>query len=345
MKYKSCGFVKYGIYFNYDYDIRLCCQISHIGGGLIYLLKDFNPKKIEIDKILQTRKQIQQNFLNGHIPPNCEGCMDLKECDIPQNETKIKILMLQHWTKCNSNCIYCYTANNKKEYNTRRSYEIYPILKKMNSLNILDKNGLVNFSGGEVSCLPEFGKVVKFLDKLNYFMVINSSGIKYEKIVGDRLRKGNSCIIISVDSGTKETYEKIKRVKKFDDVWKNIKKYSNDVKHKHLLNIKYILLPGINDNEKEIDSWLNLCVNANVKNVVLGIDANFFEPNRDNIPEHILNLFYETKEKAEKLGLTFYIANRATTMLTKGKYANKMWKKYRYDDGPYSDYYFNEKRI
>lgn len=345
MKYMSCGFIQHGIEFRYDNEIRICSQVSHIGGGRICLLKDFNPKKFDINQIMETRNQIIDSFKQGNVYPNCKGCMDLKEYPLNNEYPKIKILMLQYWTKCNSKCIYCYTNENKEYYNSLKNFEIYPILKEMYKKNVLDVNGSANFSGGEVSCLKEFHKVVKFLDKLNYYIIVNSSGIKYEKIIEDRLKKGNGCIIISVDAGTKKVHEQIKQVKSYDKVWANIKRYAKHQCQPHLVNIKYIIIPGINDKEEEINLWLDKCKEAGVNNVVLGIDVNYFEPNRDNIHPHIFELFNKTRERAENMGFTFYIANRATTMLTKGKYADPFWEKYRYDDGPYTNIYFEEHRI
>ncbi len=345
MKYMSCGFIQYGIEFRFENEIRLCSQVSHIGGGKIYLLKNFDPQKPDIDKIIKTREEIINSFKQGIIYPNCKGCMDLKEMDMPEDIPKIKILVLQYWTKCNSKCSYCYTNQDKEYFNSLKNYEIYPILKEMHKKGILDNNGIANFSGGEVSCLKEFSKVVKFLDKLNYYIIINTSGVKYERIIEKRLKKGNGCIVISVDAGSKKVHEKIKQVKSYDKVWSNIKNYAKHQKLSHLVNIKYIIVPGINDNEEEINLWLAKCKEAGVHNVVLGIDANYFEPNRNNIFPHIFDLFHKAREHAEQIGLRFYIANRATTMLTKGKYADSFWEKYRYDEGPYTDIYFKDCRI
>lgn len=346
MKYICCGFVHHGINFeHHTNEIKICCQASHSGGGNIVLLKDFDPKNVDIKELISNRRKILAHFRNGEIYPNCNGCMELKEWDVPISEPKLKILMLQYWTKCNSNCIYCYTANDKKYYNTKKNYNFYPILKKLIQEDIIDKNGIANFSGGEVSCLKEFKKVVKLLNTLNYFIVINTSGVKYEKIIEERLKKGNSCIVISVDAGSKAIFEKIKRVKTFDKVWKNIAKYAKNQSLSHLVNIKYIIIPGINDNEQEINLWLDNCKKAGVHNVILGIDANYFEPNRNNIAPHIFDLFNKTRQKAEDMGFCFYIANRATTMLTKGKYADPFWEKYRYDESPYTNFYFEKHRI
>lgn len=345
MEYKSCGFIHHGLEFRYTNQVVVCPQVSHVGGGKLMLLENFTEKTFDIDKLLQNRKQILDAVRNGLVSPNCLGCMDLKEMECPKEEPKIKILFFQHWTKCNSKCIYCYTAENKKYYNSCKTYKILPLLKRMLKLDLLDKNGLVNFSGGEVTLLKEFAPTVKLLDKLNYYIIVNSSGVDYSSTIGKYLKKGNGCLIISLDAGTKSVHEKIKGVKTYNRIWKNIRKYVKLQAQDHLVNIKYIIVPGYNDTEEEIDVFLQCCNDAGVKNVVLGIDVNYFEPHRDNIPERILNLFESTRIKAEKMGLSFYIANRATTMLTKGKYANEFWEKYRYDDGVYSNIYFEHNRI
>ncbi len=342
---KCCGFIKHGIYFEHSFKINTCTQLSHIGGGKLCLLSGFNEKNFDIDKLLENRLKVYNACRNGEEIPNCKGCMDLIEFEeLPQEQPKIKNLMFQHWTKCNSNCIYCFTGKDKKFYNSLKTYDVYYIIKKMIERNILDKNGMANFSGGEITCLKEFVKTVKLLDKLNYFIVANSSGVDYSPIMGKKLKAGNGCIVISVDAGSKEVHEKIKRVKTWDRVWKNINKYTKVQKYNDLVNVKYIIIPGINDNMLEIEKWLEKCKNANVHNVVLGIDSNYYEPNRDNISNHILNLFYETKKKADLIGngeFNFYLGNRASIMLTTGKYKDDMWMDYKNDEIRVVNRYFN----
>ena len=341
MNYKSCGFINHGMEFRPDKEITVCSQVSHIGGGNIVLLKDFNPKAFDIETLIKKKKEIADCVKNGAIYPNCIGCTDLKDWNELRELSKIKLLMIQHWTKCNSNCIYCYTAKNKKYYNSLKPYEISPILKKMLEYNVLDKDGIANFSGGEFTCLKEANKIIDILSKLNYFIIVNSSGVVYSKKLAERLTKGNSCVVISVDAGSEATHKLVKQVKTYKRVWTNIQKYIKKQSKDDLVNVKYIIIPGYNDSEKEIDIFIENCINAGVKSIVLGIDANYFEPNRENISDHIFKLFHSTREKVEKLNIKFTIANRALTMLTIGKYADPFWEKYRYDDGVYADRYFN----
>lgn len=345
MSYKCCGFLNHGMQFLSTHEITVCSQVSHIGGGGIVLAKDFSDKNFSIDELIAKKEEIRDIVKQGKVYPNCEGCTDLQDWDENQELFQIKLLMIQHWTKCNSNCIYCFTAKDKKYYNSYKPTSIIPILKEMVKKNILGKNGLANFSGGEFTLLKEFNKIVDILTKLNYFIIVNSSGVDYSSTLAKRLKKGNSCVIISVDAGSEEVHRKVKRVKTYKKVWKNIKKYASQQAEPYLTNVKYIIIPGYNDTEEEIKLWLDNCVKANVHSVVLGIDANYFEPNRDNIPDRIFELFEKTRVQAESMGLTFTIANRALTMLTRGKYANPFWEKYRFDDGQYSNLYFQKNSI
>lgn len=343
--YKCCGFLNHGLEFRHTKEIAVCSQVSHVGGGNIILVRDLTEKNFSVDTIWNKKAEIVEYVKNGGIYPNCKGCTDLKDwnCKI-EKPSKIKLLMIQHWTKCNSNCIYCYTAANKNYYNKYKPANIYPILKEMQKKGYLDSNGLANFSGGEFTCLKEADKIVKFLSKLNYFIIVNSSGVQYSRVLAERLKKGNSCVVISVDAGTEEVHRKVKQVKTFNKVWKNLKKYASLQAKPYLVNCKYIIIPGVNDTMKELNLWLQNCKLAGIYSVVLGIDANFFEPNRDNIPEYILSLFDTVRVRAEAMGFKFSIANRALTMLTKGKYADMFWENYRYDDGVYSEMYFREQK-
>lgn len=345
MKYKCCGFIKHGIQFFYENKINLCSQLGHKGGGEICILDNITDKTFDIDKLIENRYKIYEKCLKGEEIENCEGCIDLKEEDnLPINQPKIKNLMIQHWTKCNSNCIYCYTGQDKKYFNSLKTYSVYPILKKMAERDIIDKNGLANFAGGEFTCLKEFNKIVKLLDKYNYFYVMNSSGVDYSSTIGKKLKQGKSSIVISVDAGSKEVHRKIKRVKTFDKVWRNIKKYNKNALYDDLVSVKYIVVPGYNDNEDEINKWLEKCIQVNVKNIVLDINAHYFRPNRDNISPHIIDLFYKTKDKVVNvMHCNFYVGNMASIMLTSNvsKYKDPVWDKYKYDEIRVVNRYFN----
>ena len=66
-------------------------------------------------------------------------------------------------------------------------------------------------------------------------------------------------IIVSLDSGCKETFQKIKNSDKFDDVVSNIVEYA---KPNIEIIFKYIILKGINDNFDELKKFCNTIINV-----------------------------------------------------------------------------------
>ena len=132
-----------------------------------------------------------------------------------------------------------------------------PILTALKEKNLL-RHTTFDIVGGECTEY-ENGKledIVKFAMDGDYWLHFFSSGIFYSEVIADAMKKSRANIVVSVDSGTKETYEKIKRVKTFDKVWENMAKYSragvqDDFCNKGYVILKYIIIPKVNDSLEE----------------------------------------------------------------------------------------------
>ena len=158
----------------------------------------------------------------------CKDCIYLQEKEWDE-DNYINHFTLNHWTKCNCNCIYCYTKDNKKAFNSYKEYPLYPIIKDMFKKEIIKKTdeSCIIFGGGEPTILKDFDKLIDlFLEKGCKNIRINSSGIKFSKSIAKGLKLGAISLVISTDAGCKETYEKIKEVKTYNKVWENIRKYA-----------------------------------------------------------------------------------------------------------------------
>ena len=77
-------------------------------------------------------------------------------------------------------------------------------------------------------------------------------------------------INVSLDAGTSCTFAKIKGGGWFEKVLQNLEKYSSTGGS---LELKYILLEGINDNEAEINSFISIATKL-TKQVLLSFDTN-----------------------------------------------------------------------
>ncbi len=345
---KCCNFLAEGIEFRYN-AIALCNRVGHKGGGdiVVEYYDDKNPKdfKFNAKKYVEKRNEIILKNTDKSVYPSCEGCMELRRPVVRDvNNLKISNFVLHHWTKCNSHCLYCYTNKDKAYFNSRKSYKVYPFLKELAKNNSIEWGGIVNWAGGEVSCLDEFEKVSAFFDDYDYFSIFNSSCIKYEKTIARHLKENKAVLIVSVDAGTKELHSKIKQVNSFDNVWRNLARYSQSCTNKALIYAKYIVLPNINDNKEEVDKFLKKVKENDIHFVLFDLDIYYFNENRDNIDKNVIDIFYYAFNKSKEYGLNFLLYSNSSVLFTNGKYKDDFWSDYLYDEAP-KDNVFNNLQV
>ena len=128
MRYKSCYWIESGINFDID-TYKICCLYSAKGGGNTIVKNNYKGEPIDWDNFFNFKKRIKDLHKSGKIYPKCEGCILLEERDWPDDHTKISMINLDYWTKCNSRCSYCHTMNDKEAYNKFKNYNFLPILK------------------------------------------------------------------------------------------------------------------------------------------------------------------------------------------------------------------------
>lgn len=335
MFYKSCEYIEKGINFNTDNQICFCCHCSNVGGGYgsyPYLQNIKTGQTVDWDDYFTEKLKIRKQNSSGSIDKICEGCVALREENWPDNNEVFSYFNFHYFTKCDSNCIYCYTARDKRYFNTCENYRIYPFLKDLKRKNLIAPNGYISFGGGEVALLDEFNDIIKFFEPYNYSIKVCTSGIHYSKTIEKALKKGNMEILISVDSGTKETFAKVKGTKHFDRVWDNIKKYAKVQKLPVLVKSKFIVVPELNDSENEIKLWIEKSKDAGVNIVVIEIESNYYQANRESIPESLINLFHFAHKTAKDLGLDFLLYDRSSHMMSEHNW--DFWKDYSFLNDP-----------
>ncbi len=161
--------------------------------------------------------------------------------------------------------------------------------------------------GGEPTMLQEFPAIVKLLLTQNCRMEVLTNGIKYESVISEMLKAdNNNMICISLDCGCRETYKRIKRVDKFEEVVETIKRYIKDTKEKsNRVKLKYIIFPNVNDNKKEIDKFFEVCKSVGVRTVARAV--NHHESKMDTtknqlIESSVIKAYSYFEKQAKKLG-------------------------------------------
>ena len=289
MKFQCCEYLLNEIVFAQSAVIPCCCSPVHDYQS--HFLSDFDGKEFYLEEYLKKREQYIQQFKSGNIPPSCIGCHKVQEKEWDET-SRINRIIITNRTKCSCDCVYCslVTTSNqtKQELNTRKVYDILPVLYDLYSKSMIKEGCTITVAGGECCEYPdgELEYILYLALLLDCKLEILSSGMFYSNTIKGALKSGKCVLKISVDSGTKTTFEKIKRVKTYKQTWKNIKKYIIDSSRNKssFVSIKYIIIPGINDNLKEAKSFIEKCKKVGCKNIELAVEYIWFYKHKDFTP-------------------------------------------------------------
>ncbi len=298
--YKFCQQLKNSIFFANSEIIHCCAGTENLGPRFY---SGYKGDIFKAENLINQKKYAQLLAKEGVCAyESCEKCQSWVNGNW-DDDNLINDISISHWTACNCNCRYCFTSKKKKSFNTKKPYLLIPVLNRISK--IINFNGTVRFIGGDVSMLEEFDEIIDFfIEKGTKNFYIPTSGIEYLKTVENILLKGYGYVLISLDCGNEKMYKKIKRVNCFNQVAKNILKYNeNAIKGGSIFELKYIIIPQVNDKIKEIDSWLNFCQDNGIKNIALDFEANYLLKHPDEIPENILEQVDFVETKAMSLGI------------------------------------------
>ena len=311
MKYLSCRYIEHGMDFEHE-RLETCCFTCHSGGGHITLKESYSGEIINWEELFELKRKFRKEHQNGNILPNCKGCIFLEEKEWDEDDY-IDFLQFNYWIKCNSKCSYCYEVQNRKKFDKIKPYNTVPIIKEMIEKKILRPGGEVAFGGGEPTIAPEFEELIKLLTESGFTnMRIHSSGIKYSPAIAEAIKKGVLNIVVSIDAGCEKTYKKIKNVNCYNKVIENMKKYAAMNTYGYgLMTSKYIIIPNINDNRKEIDMWIESVQKAGVRWIAVDIEDVWYKMNRATISDYYLNLVDYIISKAEKNNIKYELYDRA----------------------------------
>ena len=312
MKYKSCDLIEHGIDFAQD-GITFCCRRTDEKGCFHYFMKDYNGGEINLRDFFRLKRAFRDKMQSGEGIPQCNGCEFLVEKDYDDCDY-ISILNFNQGNKCNLGCVYC--AKTLGQTCENEEYNVYPLIKELSREGYLRDGGYTTFASGEPTLSPDFEKLLQTLiDEGMTDIRVLTNGVIYSEAISYGLRMKTVSIDISVDSGSAELFRWIKGKDLYYEVWDNIEKYVKAQYSQELVRVKYIIIPEINDDKEEIIKFLDEAVFRKVKNVAFDIETNWFDENKDCIPESIKDLVKFTKEEAERRGLNYSAINRAAGLV------------------------------
>ena len=318
MKYKSCHFIEKGLFFGKG-SVSHCCLTPNYKLPPIRLYDNVDFDDINLEELLELKYKYKKMFQRGEIPAACEGCYSIEEQDWA-DEIDLNCIYFAHWSHCNCNCFYCYFEPERKENNSYKPKKILPLIKKMQEKGLIRNiaSGYMSFSGGECTILDEFDEIMEFLFEIgSQKIIINSSGVKYNSLIAEGIKKGIVSCTISLDCGDRELYKKIKQQDSFDEVVENIKKYVSVQSHDNYggVRVKYIILPSINSDYKNIEKWLGLVKSLGVNHIILDFETFWFFKYRNKITDKYIKILYYVNKRAKQLNIKLSYYSHAMQVL------------------------------
>lgn len=230
----------------------------------VYFEKDYDTT---VDKWLQLRDEVSA-ALEAEEECSCSGCICVKE-DWYAASPKIHIMNYSEGGVCNFKCVYCNAAAKTSREISDSEIDLADTLNTLQSKDMLAHDLHIDYSPGEPAL---HSKREKYYDSFSgkYTTLIMTNASVYDAGIEKALAMGKASLCVSVDSGTTESFHRVKGLDMFDRVSNNLQKYGEAAEGS--VGLKYIFLPNENDNDADIEGFVDLCKKVNPAIVLLSYD-------------------------------------------------------------------------
>lgn len=244
---KTCKYIERGVAFQWD-GIRCCCVSTRVS-PIIVTAKEINDGCINYEFIQKRKYELFDalNKKNAKSAGDCENCLEVyeteyKNVDLSSVGGEITI-NIQHFSKCNLRCRYCYfTENNIFEspiYSVEKIIDLFDSYIKKRKFR---GNNWITLNGGEPTILKKFDYLVKYLINNGIGEVcIFSNSIKHSSEISNRLSKNSVFITTSVDAGIPSVFAKLRGANSLHKVFDTLVRYRKTGTAR--LWLKYIITP------------------------------------------------------------------------------------------------------
>ena len=285
-KMRSCMLLQKAVLYDKNGDIHFCCQ---------------NPSPfvaasdtIDAKEVLQLRNTLLQNIEKG-ITTNtpCDGCSRICVDYYPEKPLSWSINYFCHGI-CNYKCSYCTLRNHEDTDQRQGKQKLQTLLQQFQDVGLLGENYSV--------CLSTAGEPTIHPDRKEFYeasngaeLIVNTNGYVFDPDLYETMNLKKVLLICSVDSGTPETYHKVKGVDGFVRMKENLSHYAQA--SIGIVALKYIFVPGLNDTLNDVEGFVNLCIDVNATFVLVAMD--YFSVNQ--VSEHTHNMISYLNQKLSDL--------------------------------------------
>jgi pyruvate-formate lyase-activating enzyme len=219
------------------------------------------------DELLSWREE-NIDKLRRNKKTSCYGCQYLTYSRFNKKEHISSNLINGEFKGCTCNirCIYCAEqqylhGENQQELTT------YDVLSVLKSRFPHIHHGIS--CAGELSVLPDRESILTTYLQNGWSMQIMTNAVVYNKKMFELLKNRESEMIISLDCGTGETCKRVKQIEAYEKIIRNVFKYAESGGR---IQLKYVMLPDINDNLTDINGFLSVADKIRPESIALSFD-------------------------------------------------------------------------
>jgi uncharacterized radical SAM superfamily Fe-S cluster-containing enzyme len=233
---------------------------------------------------------------------SCEKCAQLRY-DLWLVEPRLEVVGFDtafDEDRCNFNCIYC----GVKKRMDSKSYK-QSLIGFLHKFEKESSGGYMQIvlASGEISVSPYCDEVLGIIAKNQWSADIFTNASVFNQKLSDLMSLGLAQIQVSMDAGTPKTFAAIKGADCWNKVVANLRRYASSAKSPKQIALKYILLPGINDNMADVDGFAELAYQLRAS-VFISCDARIVnEPLNKGVIDIALRLIRICKERRIKISL------------------------------------------
>lgn len=225
----------------------------------------------------------------------CGSCCFLKEDYYPV-ERKVRWINYGVGGVCNFDCMYCKSNARTAKGIDEGVPRLPKIIEHLKENNLLAEDYGINIAPGEPTVHPERTALFEVM-KDCYSSVVNTNLSVFNeelyKLSADNFTK----LVVSIDSGTRETFKKVKGKDYFDKICNNLKQYN--AAGNGVTVLKYVFIPNVNDSDEDVDGFAKVCLETGC--LIGNISYDYGSPLP--IPQKTVRAMKRLREKLNELNL------------------------------------------
>ncbi len=152
---------------------------------------------------------------------------------------------------CQSRCVYCSVQSFRKTRKVERGYEkCFGLIREMRKKGYISQDAFYQVSSGEITIHPYKNEILNLVQGKRAGFYTNC--FIFDMKIAEHLSNNmGSFINLSIDAGTSETWNRVKGRNNYAQVLRVLKQYSECSLSPEQITLKYIVLPGLNDNTED----------------------------------------------------------------------------------------------